>query len=154
MHVCIILGSIIHSWKVFASHGHETRFLKWMQTELNRCFFIYTEYIFSYFFVFRFFSFFFVFSAFPLSPLFFHQVAGVQVGDLLVSVDSIVAETPRLLAQSLQDTGLSKSGKLVVVKVCITPTRVGDERVQKGVIDPIPFTRRVFELTASSEWHV
>ncbi|CAM9362910.1 unnamed protein product, partial [Ectocarpus sp. 4 AP-2014] len=45
------------------------------------------------------------------------QAAGVRLGDLLVSVDTIVAETPRRLAQGLQDTGLSQSGKLVVVKV-------------------------------------
>ncbi|CAM9500221.1 unnamed protein product [Scytosiphon promiscuus] len=45
------------------------------------------------------------------------QAAGVQVGDLLVSVDNIVAETPRLLAQGLKASGLSHSGKLVVVKV-------------------------------------
>lgn len=41
----------------------------------------------------------------------------MEVGDLLVSVDNIVAETPRLLAQGLMDSGLSQSGKLVVVKV-------------------------------------
>lgn len=41
----------------------------------------------------------------------------MEVGDLLVSVDNIVAETPRLLAQGLRQTGLAQSGKLVVVKV-------------------------------------
>ena len=45
------------------------------------------------------------------------KAAGVEVGDLLVSVDNIVAETPRLLAQGLKQTGLAQSGKLVVVKV-------------------------------------
>lgn len=45
------------------------------------------------------------------------QAAGVEVGDMLVSVDNIVAETPRLLAQGLKQTGLAQSGKLVVVKV-------------------------------------
>lgn len=34
-----------------------------------------------------------------------------------MSVDNIVAETPRLLAKGLQQTGLAQSGKLVVVKV-------------------------------------
>lgn len=50
-------------------------------------------------------------------PLYCVQAAGVQVGDLLVSVDNIVAETPRLLAQGLKESGLSQSGKLIVVKV-------------------------------------
>ena len=38
----------------------------------------------------------------------------------MVSVDSIVAETPKLLAKGLKETGLSQSGKLVVVKVCFS----------------------------------
>ena len=36
-----------------------------------------------------------------------------------MSVDNIVAETPRLLAKGLQQTGLAQSGKLVVVKVSV-----------------------------------
>ena len=47
------------------------------------------------------------------------QTAGVRLGDLIVSVDNVVAETPRLLAQGLREAGLSQSGKLVVVKVCV-----------------------------------
>lgn len=45
------------------------------------------------------------------------QEAGVKLGDLLVSVDSIVADTPKQLAQGLRETGVSQSGKLVVMKV-------------------------------------
>lgn len=56
-----------------------------------------------------------MFHAFVLFVL--GQAAGVEVGDLLVSVDNIVAETPRLLAHGLKQTGLAHSGKLIVVKV-------------------------------------
>lgn len=41
----------------------------------------------------------------------------MRCGDLVVSVDNVVAETPHLLAQGLREQGLSQSGKLVVVKV-------------------------------------
>lgn len=41
----------------------------------------------------------------------------MRLGDLLVCVDDIVAESPRPLAQSLKERGVSQSGKLVVMKV-------------------------------------
>ena len=51
------------------------------------------------------------------------QAAGVQVGDLVVSVDNIVAEKPRSLAEGLNNEHLAKSGKKAIMKASLNIRR-------------------------------
>lgn len=47
------------------------------------------------------------------------------MGDLVVSVHSIVADTPTSLAKGLTDEGISQSGELVVMKAREGEGRIG-----------------------------
>lgn len=56
------------------------------------------------------------------------QEAGIKVADAIVSVGNIVAMTPRSLADGLSQSGLSRSGKLVVLKVWGFQTNTGVQK--------------------------